>query len=97
MISMARFEITSLAFMFGLGARAGLPDYEGEVVVQLAVDHLLRGLDDDLADLPIELAQSHVGFRGRPLDDAERLHDGQRLLLPTDPEIAQRTLRLRPQ
>jgi hypothetical protein len=38
----------------GLGARAGLPDDEREMIVELAVDHLLRGLDDGLADLRVE-------------------------------------------
>ena len=30
----------------GLGAGAGLPDHQREVIVELAVDHLLRRLDD---------------------------------------------------
>ena len=79
----------------GLGAGARLPDDEREVLVELAVDHLLRGLDDGLADGLVEAAQRHVGFRRGALDDAERAHHGQRLLLPADLEIAERALRLR--
>jgi hypothetical protein len=45
-----------------LGAGAGLPDDEREVIVELAVDHFLRGLDDGLAELRVELAERHVGF-----------------------------------
>jgi hypothetical protein len=56
----------------GLGAGARLPDDEGEVGVELAFDHLLRGLDDDPAELRIELAEVHVGFGSGALDDAKR-------------------------
>ena len=78
-----------------LRARAGLPDDQREMVVELAVDHLLRGLDDRLADLRVEPLQFHVGFGSGALDDAERTHDGERLLLPAYLEIAERALRLR--
>ena len=44
-ISMARFEITSFAFMFDCVARARLPHDQREVIVELALDHLLRGGD----------------------------------------------------
>ena len=58
-----------------LGAGAGLPDDQREVIVELAVDHFLRGRDDGLADLRVEAAERHVGFGGGALDDAERAHD----------------------
>ena len=78
-----------------LGARAGLPDDQREMVVELAVDHLLRRLDDGLAELRVEPAERHVGLGRGALDDAERAHDRQRLLLPADLEIAEGALRLR--
>ena len=40
--SMARLEMTSLAFMFDLGAAAGLPDPQREVVVEPALGDLVR-------------------------------------------------------
>ena len=39
----------------GLGAGAGLPDGQGKVIVELAVDHFLGGSDDGLADRAVEL------------------------------------------
>ncbi len=77
-----------------LRARARLPDGEREMRVELAVDHFLRGSDDLLADILVEQAERHIGLGGGPLDDAERAHDGERLLLPADLEIGERTLRL---
>ena len=78
----------------GLRARARLPDGEREVLVELAFGHFLSRLDDGLADLRVEPAERHVGLGGRPLDDAERAHDRQRLLFPADFEIAERALSL---
>ena len=57
----------------GLGAGAGLPDHQRELVVELAVDDLLGGRGDGLAELRVELAQPHVGRRRRLLD-AGRAH-----------------------
>src|SRR5258706_10872630 len=65
------------------------------MIVELAVDHLLRGLDDGIADLLVEQAHGHVGLGGGSFDDAERAHDRGRLALPADAEIAERALRLR--
>ena len=79
----------------GLGAGAGLPDDERKVVVERAVDDFLRGLDDGRAERRVEPAEIHVGFRRRPLDDAERADHRQRLLFPADLEVAERALRLR--
>src|SRR5690606_22506305 len=58
--------------------------------------HLLGSLDDHLSDRRIELAEFHIHFGGRALDDTQCANDRGGLLLPTDPEIAQRALRLRP-
>ena len=94
-ISIARLEITSLAFMLDCVPEPVCQTTSGKCVVELAVDDFLRGLDDGLAELRVEPAELHVGFGGGALDDAERAHDRQRLLLPADLEIAERALRLR--
>ena len=87
-ISMARLEITSLAFMFDWVPEPVCQTDQREMVVELAVDHFLGGRDDGLADLRVELAQRHVGLGRGALDDAQRAHHRQRLLLPADLEIA---------
>ena len=79
----------------GLGARAGLPHHQREMIVQLAVDHFLGGGDDGLADRLVQPAQRHVGLGRGALDDAQRPDDGQGLLFPADLEIAQAALGLR--
>ena len=64
------------------------------MVVELALSHLLRRLHDGVADLPVKLAERHVGLCGGAFDDAERAHDGEWLALPADLEIAERALGL---
>jgi hypothetical protein len=78
----------------GLGARAGLPYDQREMVVQLAVDHFLRRCDDVLCKLRVELAEFEIRLCRCTLHDAERTDNRGRLLLPADLEIAQRALRL---
>jgi hypothetical protein len=58
-----------------LRAGARLPDDQRKIVVELAVDHFLGGRLDGLRQLRIELAQRHIGDRGRALDDAQRMDD----------------------
>src|SRR5712671_4622177 len=65
------------------------------MIVALAIDHLLRVANDDGAKLCIEMAQSHIGFGGCAFHDTQRAHDGERLPLQADFEIAERTLGLR--
>src|SRR5690606_31421711 len=60
-----------------------LEDVEDEVLVQLAVGHLLRRLNDGLAPLPVEPAQLHVGLSRRPLDQPQGANEG-----PGEPEAA---------
>ena len=64
------------------------------MVVKLAFDNLIGGLDDGVGQGWIQLAQIAVGLGGRTLDDAQGAHDRQGLLFPTDLEVAQRSLRL---
>ena len=78
-----------------LGAGAGLPHHQRELVGQRAVDHLARGLHDRLADPRIEHAELHVGLGRRKLLDAQRAHQRGRHALAADREIDNRTLRLR--
>ncbi|MEI9888510.1 MAG: hypothetical protein WDN08_18815 [Rhizomicrobium sp.] len=54
--------------------------------------HLLRRLDDGLAELGIEKAQRHVGLGGGALDDAERADDRNR---PASPSRSLKLCRLR--
>ena len=62
----------------GLGAGAGLPDHEREMLVELAVDHLLRGGDDRLGAARIERAELEIGFGRGAFDDAEGVDQRQR-------------------
>ena len=54
--SLARLAITSLTFMLLWVPRAGLPDHQREVVVELAVDHLVGGRVDRLGEPGVEPA-----------------------------------------
>jgi|GEM_PF-6693927 len=67
---------------------------EREVIVELAIEHLLRGRRDGLAASRVERAELHVGFGAGLLDHAERAHYGDGLTLPSDGKILQRALRL---
>ncbi len=92
---MARLEITSLAFMLDCVPEPVCHTASGKWASSFAVDDLLRRRDDGLADLFIEQAHCHVGLGRGALDDAQRAHDRQRLLLPPDLEIAKAALGLR--
>ena len=78
----------------GLGARAGLPDDQREMIVELALGDLLSGPDDGGADLGVELAEVHVDLGGGALDEPEGADDRRWLPLPADREVFQRALRL---
>ena len=65
------------------------------MIVELTLDDVLRRFNDRVAELFVELAQSHVGFGRGALDDAEGAHDRCRLPLPTNLEIAEAALGLR--
>ncbi len=62
--------------------------------VEFALDDLLRGFDNRFADFGVELAEAHVGFSRRALDDAEGADDGRGLLFPADLEVAERAFGL---
>src|SRR3984893_1200435 len=79
----------------GLRAGAGLPDHQRKVIVELAVDHLLRGADDGAGAALVEQGEFAIGFRRRELDDAERMNDRHRHPILADTEIPPRPFRLR--
>ena len=94
-ISIARFEITSLAFMFDCVPEPVCQTTSGKWSSSLPSITSSAACDDGLADFRVEPAEIHVHLGGGALDDAERADDGQRLLFPADLEIAERALRLR--
>lgn len=79
----------------GLCARAGLPDDEREVVGELALGNLSRGLLDGLSYLGVK-AITHVDGRRSALEDTERLDDGERhaVLGLVDAKVLERALSL---
>ena len=79
----------------GLGTRSGLPDHQREVVVKLALDHLLGRRRDGLAQIRIQITLRHVDQRAGLLDDPQRADDGDGLTLPADGEVDDRPLGLR--
>ena len=79
-----------------LGARAGLPDDERELAVEVAARDFRRGLLDDFGDLGIESADAGIHPRRGLLDEAERVDDLERhLLARSEREILDRALGLR--
>ena len=68
---MARLAITSLAFMLVWVPEPVCQTTSGNCVVELAVDHLLGGARDRLAELRLELAELAIDPRRGQLDDAE--------------------------
>jgi len=79
----------------GLGAGTGLPHDQGEVLVEPAVDHFLRRLDDRLGATGVEQAKLPIGLGGGAFDDAERVDQRQRHAFGADAEIPPRALGLR--
>ena len=65
------------------------------MLVELAVDDLLRRRDDGLAELCVKPTERHIGFGSGALDDTQSADDRLGLLLPADLEIPQAALGLR--
>ena len=84
-----------VAVHVGLSARAGLPDHEWEVVVELAGNHFVGGLNNGVGDALLK-PKVQVGLCCTLLQKTERANNGQRhaLTLATNLEVLQRTLRL---
>ena len=77
-----------------LGAAAGLPDDERELLVVLAREHLVRGLHDGLAALLGERAVLHVHDRRRLLHQHQRADERHGHALAGDVEVLPAALRL---
>ncbi len=60
----------------GGSAGAGLEDIDDELIVQLTVGHLARGLPDRRGDLGVQEAQVGVDAGGGPLDQAQNADEG---------------------
>ena len=77
----------------GLGAGTGLPNNQGKVVQELALDHLVGGLDDGLTNSLVE-AVGHVDGGGSALQDTEGLDErlGHALGGSTNIEVLERTI-----
>src|SRR5688572_15776983 len=78
-----------------LRAAAGLPDEEGEVLVKLAVDHLIRGSDDELDLVGRDRLQLTIDERGGFLQHTQRADHRPREMLGADMEVVEGALRLR--
>jgi len=70
-----------------LGARSGLPNHQGKVVVELAVDHFLRRCGDGSPKFGVDVALIDVDQRTGLLDDPQRADDRHRLPFPTDRKV----------
>src|SRR5256714_355185 len=78
-----------------LRAAARLPDAQGEVLVQLPLDHLVRRAHDEPRLVGGELAQLLVDDGGGLLQDAERAYHLARHRVVADAEVVERALGLR--
>ena len=79
-----------------LRARTRLPDNQREMIIELALDHLIGRLHDGFGNGRVQPPQSRISLRRRPLHNAKCPHHGDGLAFPTDLEIPPRALRLRP-
>jgi hypothetical protein len=76
----------------GRGSGAGLVDVDRELVVELAVDDLLRRLEDRGYQFGVEEAELQVDLGGRPLDQAEGGNELAGKGLAGDGEVLNRAL-----
>ncbi len=77
-----------------LRARAGLPNHKRKLLIELAVDHLLRCRDDGVRERPIELAERGIRLSRALFDKAERMDERDRHPFPADFEVAEAPLGL---
>ena len=73
----------------GLRAAAGLPDAQGEVVVEQTLGHLAGGGDDQRRPSPGHLAQVGVDLGRRLLQDADGPDQGLGHAVVADREVVQ--------
>ena len=79
----------------GLGAAAGLPDAQRELVVELAGDDFVGSLHDELGFVGRELAQVLIDQRAGLFQDAKGADQLRRHGVAADVEVQQRALGLR--
>ncbi len=79
----------------GLGAGAGLPDHQRELIVEPAGDDLIGGGNDRLGAACIERTELPIGFGGGALDERQRGDQRARHALFADAEIVAGALGLR--
>ena len=72
-----------------LGAAAGLPDHQGELLVQLTAEYLVSRLFDQARDVDRQVAVAVVDPRGGFLDQRQGVQHGQRHTLVANREIDQ--------
>ena len=75
-----------------LRARTCLPHDQREMLIQLAINNLLRGGDHRICQLGGQFARSFIGLGTGAFDHAKRADHGDGLLFPTDGEIHQAAL-----
>ena len=80
----------------GLGPAAGLPNAQRELVSQLAGNHFIGRLHDQLGFVGRQLAQILIDQRGGFLEDAEGANQLRRHEVAPDVKVQQRALSLRP-
>ena len=78
------------------GARPGLEDVDDELAVVLSGGDLVRGLDDRVGQLGVQLAAVAVHLGGRLLDQRQRADHAAGKAQPADREVLGGPLRLRP-
>lgn len=79
----------------GLGTGTGLPDDKGEVVVKLALNDLVSGLDNSIGNSRLK-TKVEVGLGGTLFEKTESLDNGERhtLTLTSNLEVLERPLSL---
>ena len=82
-----------VAVHVGLSAGAGLPNHEGEVVVELAGNHLVGGLNDCIGDALLK-AKVQVGLCCTLFEETKSSNNGKghALALATNLEVLERAL-----
>ena len=91
---MARFAITSLAFMLLWVPEPVCQTTSGKWLGELAVDHLLGGARDRVGEPRLERPCSRLTLAAARLTMAERAHERRRHGLAADPEVLQAALGL---
>src|SRR5207237_1523775 len=71
----------------GTGARPSLKNVDREMLVQFALDHLFRRLNDEGGPAGVEWTKIVIGLGGAPFDQDELAKEGGGELITTKREI----------